>query len=199
MYFKNLTERIDSIPNYFISNILEHREKFKFNEDLRAIIGKGNKIQKFPDIDMQVLRRVNGISAFIMSQQYPILKNMVVIESMMASPADTEYADVVMPTRYLNRIGELFLIPISGKATIVSHEFSACELESGGVYRINNRINSRFICSKDFISVAFNFIDFDLKNYLMPHDLNSPFIRRSDEYIDPSMAPKHTKEPKDAY
>jgi hypothetical protein len=55
----------------------------------------------------------------------------------------------------------------------------------------NNRIGNRFFSSADFLCAGFTFLDFDLKNYLMPHDLNSPFVRRKDEYADPSLAPDY--------
>jgi hypothetical protein len=51
----------------------------------------------------------------------------------------------------------------------------------------------------NFLCAAFNYLDFDLKRYLMPHDLISPFVRRKDEYLDPGQAPANIEVPKDAY
>ena len=77
-------------------------------------------------------------------------------------------------------------------AKILSADFTGpSEIRSGSVFRINNRIGNRFFSSADFICAGFTFLDFDLKNYLMPHDLNSPFVRRKDEYADPSLAPDY--------
>jgi hypothetical protein len=188
MYFNNIAEHIDQVPNYFVSDIMTFSKDIIAEKDLRAIIGKGNTIQIFPKMTPQLQRTVTALSAYIISQQFPLLKNMVIHESLLVKMPAT-VGEILMPTRYLNRVGELFIVPIQGSGTIASAEFdSKVNLTVGQVTRINNRVNSRVVVSDDFVCAAFSFLDFDLKRYLMPHDLMSPFIRRKDEHIDPSAA-----------
>lgn len=192
MYFNSIIQTIDSIPQYFLDNILEEQDHINTELDKRAIIGKDNKIQGVNKMPLPLLRTVNAIGAYIYSQQYPLLKNLVINESMLCHPPETLTGDSSQHSRYLNRIGELFLVPIRGECKILSADFNfTAELKPGSIFRINNRIGNRFVSSADFLCVGFTFLDFDLKNYLMPHDLNSPFIRRKDEYADPSMAPDY--------
>ena len=118
---------------------------------------------------------------------------MVIYETMLCQPPESLVGDSSQHSRYLNRVGELFLIPITGQVKIATNDFNNASsiLAPGNIYRINNRIGNRFFSSADFLCAAFTFIDFDLKNYLMPHDLHSPFVRRKDEYADPSLAPDY--------
>ena len=150
-------------------------------------------------MDGQLQRTITQLGSYIQSQQYPILKHMVAYESLLITLPGA--SDIVMPTRYLCRVGELLVIPLKGKCEVLSDEFPGRidELAVGQVYRINNRINSRFNPSHDFLCAAFNYLDHDLKRYLMPHDLISPFIRRKDEHFDPTVAPDNIEVPKDAY
>jgi hypothetical protein len=192
MYFNNITQTIDSIPQYFLDNVLEHQTLIDTELDKRAIIGKDNKIQGVNKMSLPLLKSVNAIGAYIYSQQYPLLKNLVINEIMLCQPPELLTGDSSQHSRYLNRIGELFLIPIRGECKILSADFNfAANLKPGSVFRINNRIGNRFISSADFLCAGFTFLDFDLKNYLMLHDLNSPFIRRKDEYADPCLAPDY--------
>lgn len=192
MYFNNITETIDIIPQYFIDNILELSGLIDTKLDKRAILGKDNQIQHITRMPVNLIKHLNAIGAYVYSQQYPLLKNMVIYESMLCRPPESLIGESSQHSRYLNRIGELFLIPLQGSVKILTKDFNTTStLVPGSIYRINNRIGNRYIGSSDFLSAAFTFVDFDLKNYLMPHDLNSPFIRRRDEYSDPSLVPEY--------
>jgi len=192
MYFNNLTQTIDTIPRYFIDNVLEHELYIITEIDKRAIIGKDNKIQIIANMPAKLVKHVSAIGSYIYSQQYALLKNMVIYETMLCRPPVTLVGDSSQHSRYLNRIGELFLIPLKGQVKIATNDFNTTStLTPGNIYRINNRIGNRFFSSADFVCAAFTFLDFDLKNYLMPHDLHSPFVRRKDEYADPSLAPDY--------
>lgn len=192
MYFNNITETIDTIPRYFIDNLLEKSSLISTEDSFRMIVGKGNKIQDMYKMHVELIKPMIAISGYIYSQQYPILKNMVLHESMLMTPPPELTADTPQHSRYLNRIGELFLVPLTGEVKIATLDFpTPVILKPGNIYRINNRIGSRFYSSPDFLCAGFTFLDFDLKNYLMLHDLNSPFIRRKDEYADPSLAPEY--------
>jgi len=192
MYFNNLTQTIDTIPRYFIDNVLEQELHIITEIDKRAIIGKDNKIQIVTKMPVNLIRHVTAIGSYIYSQQYALLKNMVIYETMLCQPPATLVGDSSQHSRYLNRIGELFLIPLRGQVKIATNDFNTTgTLTPGNIYRINNRIGNRFFSSADFVCAAFTFLDFDLKNYLMPHDLHSPFVRRKDEYADPRLAPDY--------
>ena len=192
MYFNDLTQTIDTIPRYFIDNVLEHESQISTEIDKRSIIGKDNRIQIIAKMPANVIKHVSAIEAYIYSQQYPLLKNMVIYETMLCHPPESLVGDSSQHSRYLNRIGELFLIPLRGQVIIATNDFDTeSTLTPGNIYRINNRIGNRYFSSADFVCAAFTFLDFDLKNYLMPHDLHSPFVRRKDEYVDPSLAPAY--------
>lgn len=199
MYFKNLTELQGTVPNYFRKDILELENLIEPVAEGRAVLGRSNLIHAFPKMNPNLQKSVTQLSSYVQSQQYPIIKSMVVYESLLVSlPGDS---DIIMPTRYLCRVGELLVIPLKGSCEVLSTEFPGRidTMTAGNVYRINNRINSRFMPQDNFLCAAFNYLDFDLKRYLMPHDLISPFVRRKDEYLDPSLAPANIEVPKDAY
>jgi hypothetical protein len=133
-----------------------------------------------------------------LANSYPFLKNLVSYESGIVC-LDGNIAEVKMPTRYIARAGEQMIIPLSGSATVNSTEFPELfTLLPGTMYRFNNRVNSTFTASDDFLAVFVTLVDFDMKKYLLPHDWHSPYTRKKDEYLDPSLAPDIV-EPQPAY
>jgi len=194
MYFNNIVENVCNIPRYFIDDALEKRDLLRMLPDDRHIIGKKNKIQRFVLADAHIKNKITDVSTYIQSQQLPFLKNMVSYESGIAS-LDESTADIIMPTRYIARVGEQLIVPLSGTATVISSEFEdSATLIPGFVYRLNNRVNSTFTVSENFLTIFLSMIDFDLKRYLMPHDFNAPYTRKKDEYADAGAAPDIVEE-----
>lgn len=193
MYFNNLVETVSTVPNYFLTDILNLKHNIKLVPDERHIIGEGNKIQRFLNADPYVKLYISDISSFVVSQQMPFLKNMVSYESGIVAQ-NNNIAEIKMPTRYIARAGEQVIIPLSGTATVTSTEFNdTFTLSTGFVYRVNNRVNSTFTTSDDFLAVFVSLVDFDMKKYLLAHDWHSPYTRKKDEYNDPSIAPEVTE------
>ena len=200
MFFKNISEELGTVPEYMITDILVNGQHIAPTPDPRAVLGRANSVQGYAKMHPELQRTVTQVSAYILSQQIPLLKNMVVYESLLASiPAGP--SELKMPTRYLCRVGELVIAPLRGTLTMRSLEFPGVvnTMTPGHLYRINNRIDSYFEGSEDFIACCFNFLDFDLKRYLMLHDINSPFIRRQDEHVDPAEVAADPESPADAY
>jgi hypothetical protein len=194
MYFNNLVETISTIPNYFLTDILNLKHNIKLAPDERHIIGEGNKIQRFLNADLYVRSYISDITAFVVSQQLPFLKNMVSYESGIVAQ-NSNVAEIKMPTRYIARAGEQVIIPLSGTATVTSTEFNdTFTLSTGFVYRLNNRINSTFTTSDDFLAVFVSLVDFDMKKYLLAHDWHSPYTRKKDEYANSTLAPEVVEE-----
>jgi hypothetical protein len=189
MYFNNLIENVVSVPRYFIDDILSLKNSINLVEDKRRIIGQGNKILPFTTADIAVRYTMSEMSAFITSQHLPFLKNMVSYESGIASLTDR--ANIIMPTRYIARAGEQLIIPLNSSATVSSKEFEGTyTLVPGYAYRFNNRVNSTFSANPAFLTMFIFMVDFDMKKYLLAHDWNSPYTRKSDEYADPSLTPE---------
>lgn len=190
MYFKNITENIGQVPQYFVDDILENKNDIILDVGYRSFIGLGNKICQYGKMSFLLRKTTDSLGAYILSQQFPLLKNMVIVESVIVAPGSPA-ASIKMPTRYLNRVGELFIVPLSGSGKVKCHEFAESgNLSIGKITRINNRVNSEWTLSDNFIACAFTFLDFDLNKYLMPFDLNSPFVRRKDEFLNPELAPQ---------
>jgi len=199
MYFKNIAENVGILPDYMIKDIMAYESDIEPVKDYRAVLGKENLIQNFVKMSPDLQRQVTQVSSYILSLQLPILKEMVIYESLLVN-IPTVTSTIVMPTRYLCRVGELIIAPLKGGCVIESEEFpSSVAFKPGYLYRINNRVNSTFMATPDFLCVAFNLLDFDLRRYLMPHDLRSAFIRRKDEHLNPDEAPDKPGVPKDAY
>jgi hypothetical protein len=199
MFFNNIAETIGPVPEYMIRDIMANEVDIKPTDDPRTILGKGNAVQGFAKMNFNLQRTVTQLSGYLTSQQIPVLKEMVVYESLIVSIPGS-VSELTMPTRYLCRVGELIMIPLRGNVTINSGEFDEGVAMSAGIaYRINNRVNSSFYASPDFLAVCYNFLDFDLRRYLMPHDISSPYPRRRDEYVNPVQAPAEAEVPSDAY
>jgi hypothetical protein len=183
-----------------ISDILVNQADIATTADPRAILGKNNAVQGFGKMTQELQRTLTQISGYILSQQIPLFKNMVVYESLLVSVPD-RISRIEMPTRYLCRIGELVIVPLRGSITMSSDEFPLNDvtMTPGTMYRINNRMDSKFVASNDFLAACYNLLDFDLKRYLMPHDISSPFIRRQDEHVDPAAVVADPEVPADAY
>ena len=187
MYFNTLLENVASVPGYFIDDILNLRKSFKLIDDDRHILGQGNKILRFANADATVRYTMSEMTGFVTSQQLPFLKNMVSYESGIAGIAGS--ASIIMPTRYIARAGEQLIIPLNSPATLSSKEFEGiCTLTPGYAYRLNNRVNSTFVASDNFLAMFISMVDFDMKKYLLAHDWDSPYTRKKDEYIDSSRA-----------
>lgn len=199
MYFKNIAEKVGIVPEYMIKDIMAYDSDIQPVKDYRAVLGKENLIQNFAKMSPELQRQVTQVSSYILASQLPILKDMVIYESLLVNIPEVT-STIVMPTRYLCRVGELIIVPLRGGCVIDSEEFpSTLSFEPGNLYRINNRVDSTFMATPDFLCVAFNLLDFDLRRYLMPHDLRSAFIRRKDEHLNPNEAPDNPGVPKDAY
>lgn len=198
MYFNNLIEPTVSVPRYFIDDLLFLKKSFQLVPDERHILGQGNKIQRFLSAELSVKSALSDITAFAISQQLPFLRNFVSYESGIVS-LNGNVAEVKMPTRYIARAGEQLIIPLSGSASVISSEFpTPFTLSPGSMYRFNNRVNSTFTASDDFLAAFVSLVDFDMKRYLLPHDWHSPYTRKKDEYADPSLAP-NIAEPQPVY
>ena len=200
MFFNTISEAVGIVPQYMIADILVNNRDIVTNKDPRAVLGKENSIMGFGKMTGELQRTLTQVSAYILSQQIPEFKNMVVYESLLVE-IPTVFSKIEMPTRYLCRIGELVVVPLKGSLTMESDEFHNVKviMTPGTMYRINNRIDSRFTATPDFLAACYNLLDFDLKRYLMPHDISSPFIRRRDEYLDPEAAQPDPEVPADAY
>lgn len=199
MFFNNLSEEIGTVPEYMISDIMVNNQQIKPVPDSRPVLGQGNSIQGYAKMSTELQRALTQISAYIISQHIPLLKNMVVYESLLTSlPAGR--SELNMPTRYLCRVGELVIVPLCGSVSMHSAEFPGGNhiMTPGQLYRVNNRVNSCFESSEDFVACCFNFLDFDLRRYLMPHDVNSPFARHPDEIVTPSLT-ANSERPADVY
>lgn len=194
MYFNNLVETVSTVPNYFLTDILTLKNSIKLTPDERHIIGEGNKIQRFLNADPYIRSAISELTAFVISQQYPFLKNMVSYESGIVAPHSNK-AEIKMPTRYIARAGEQIIIPLTGTAMVASTEFNDSHtLSPGFVYRLNNRVGSTFTTSADFLAVFVSLVDFDMKKYLLPHDWHSPYTRKKDEYANSALAPEIVEE-----
>ena len=194
MYFNNTHESIGTIPQYFIDNFLECSGAIDPVLDQRVIIGEGNLIKGIGTMtNGALIKNILAITGYVYSQQFPLLKNMVAVEQLVCYPNPTLVSEGNQHSRYLARVGELILIPITGWLEVTSHEFptTGAVMVPGSLYRLNNRIPREYTTSADFMCIGLSFLDFDLSNYLMLHDLNSPFIRRRDEYADPSQVPEY--------
>lgn len=199
MFFKNPAEQLGTVPRYMINDLMSFRYAIAPTSDPRAVLGKSNEIQGFGKMNADLQKTVGQIGGYILGQQYPILREMVTYESLIVN-LPSSYSEIQMPTRYLCRVGELLMIPLRGSVTMYSREFNdPVTMTDGNIYRINNRVDSSFNSSPDFLAVCFNYLDFDLKRYLMLHDIMSPFARREDEYVDPSKAQPSLEAPQDAY
>lgn len=200
MFFKNISEELGIVPEYMIADILVNGKHIAPVPDPRAVLGRSNSVQGYAKMVPELQRVLTQVSAYIISQQLPLLKNMVVYESLLASIPDGK-SELKMPTRYLCRVGELVVVPLTGTLTMSSLEFPdiTSTMTPGKFYRINNRMDSNFEGSEDFVACCYNFLDFDLKRYLMPHDINSPFVRRQDEHINPADVAADPESPADAY
>jgi hypothetical protein len=200
MFFKNISEELGTVPEYMITDILVNDQHIAPAADPRSVLGKQNTVQGFGKMSAELQRTVTQISSYILSQQIPLLANLVVYESLIAG-MPTGHSELNMPTRYLCRVGELIVVPLKGTLTMQSTDFPGVinTMTPGKFYRINNRIDSYFESSKDFVACCYNFLDFDLKRYLMPHDINSPFIRRQDEHVNPAEVAADPESPADAY
>lgn len=194
MYFNSTHEVMGAIPQYFIDNFLECDSAINPVLDQRVIIGEGNLIRGIGTMtDGPLIKNILAITGYVYSQQFPLLRNMVAVEQLVCYPNPTLASEGNQHSRYLARVGELILIPITGQLEVTSHEFPVgnVPLVPGSLYRMNNRIPRLYTASADFVGVGLSFLDFDLSNYLMLHDLNSPFIRRKDEYADSSLVPEY--------
>jgi hypothetical protein len=186
MFFLDISEKLAEIPQYFIEDLMQEEKNFKFTEDNRCFIGKGSYTQKYVDSTAQTKTELSNILNFLYSQQFTVLKNLVASEiAIVNTPASPHVSPT--NTRYINRIGEQIIIPINYQISITSNEFKKSTiLDIGSIYRINSRTDLTFVSNANTIALSIIYIDFDLNKFLLPHDKNSVFPRRKDEYLDSS-------------
>lgn len=197
MYFKKLAEKLTDVPDYVIEYMTDYIPEMqeKAVPSLRKIFGDQSKILSFKNSSVELQNHLEFVQHFVMSQQYDFLKNLIPYErSCMLPGKDSDITTI--PNRYINRIGESIIIPISGKCSIQCDEFShvAQEINVGEVWRYNTRVPMNFKYSDNFVCIIITYIDFDMSHYLMPFDVHGIFPRRRDEWIDSTLEDFKNKE-----
>lgn len=188
MFFTGIIEQLGNIPNYFVEDLLDFKKEMKFDKDNRNLLARGTTTQTFMTASPAVKMEITNIVYYILSQQYTVLKNCVPIETALIQ-APNLIMEAPLTPRYICRAGEQIVLPLNGSISINSSEFKKTEvLTPGTIYRINNRVPATMVAEEHFLALTIMFLDFDLKKYLLPHDLNSPFTRQKDEFVDPSKA-----------
>ena len=185
MYFKGLIEHYGTLPKYFVDDIIQFSNQFKFNHGRRNIIGAHNLLMAGSAMSVELVTNVNFLLSYISSQHFDILKHKVVYEKTLVKPGARMDSYDFPTNRYVNRIGESIFAPIQGSAIIRSKEFpnGSGEMTVGNIYRVNTRCVAEFETTDDFVVAVYTYGDFDMYKYLMPHDFNGPFPRRVDENL----------------
>lgn len=197
MYFKQLAEKLGDAPDYVIEYLNDYIPEIKTKSisDSRFIFGDKTKILALRDSSPELKDHIEFLQQFIMSQQFEILKHRVPYERSVVLPGvgiDTSN----VPNRYINRIGEFIVMPITGMCNIKSPEFGDVpqEMKVGELWRYNTRIPMTYEYSDDFCGIVINYVDFDLTHYLMPFDVHGLFPRRRDEWFDSKLEDFKNKE-----
>lgn len=186
MFFKEVINKLGTVPQYMIYDIVKYKNDINCVADKRALLGIGSDVLSYVSASQDLQTSTLFLRDYISSQHFSCLKNMVPIETAIVVLPNTIH-ESPKKSRYLCRVGEQIVIPLINTMSITSSEFGISEtLETGSIYRLNNRISSVYVGEENFLALTFLFIDFDMKKYLLPHDLNSPFEKQKDEFLDPS-------------
>jgi hypothetical protein len=187
MYFKQLAEKLGDVPDYVIEYLTDYipEIKAKAAPDSRLIFGDKTKILALRDSSVELKDHIEFLQQYIMSQQFEILRNRIPYERSGIIPS-TSIDSTNLPNRYINRIGEFIVMPISGNCSIKCPEFGNVpqEMRVGELWRYNTRVPLTYEYSDDFCGIVINYVDFDLSHYLMPFDVHGLFPRRRDEWFD---------------
>lgn len=188
MYFKKLADKLGEVPDYVIEELEDCLSEIRTDakhSPLRLIFGNLTKILAFRDSSMELKEKVDFIQYYIMSQQFAVLKDKIPYERTCIIPG-TAVDTSILPNRYINRIGESIVLPITGSCSIKCDEFENIPqvMKVGELWRYNTRVPLTYEFSDDFVAVVITYVDFDLSHYLMPFDVHGIFPRRRDEWID---------------
>ena len=186
MYFKNLVEKLGEYPDYISEYMAKYQGEVqeRGKPDLRKIMGEKTRILALRDATQELREKIEFIQNYIMSLQLPVLKEKIPYERSAMVPGNS-VDTTAMPNRYLNRVGEVVVVVLSGSVDIFSSEFSdSATLKAGCFYRLNARVPMSYTYSQDFYAVVIAYLDFDLAHYCMPFDLYGTMPRRRDEFLD---------------
>lgn len=190
MYFKKLAEQLGEVPDYVVENLLGTVDEVTAGSKVspRKIFGEKTKILAFRDSSTSLKALIEFLQDYISSQHYECLKNKIPYERSSCLSGDpTDQTN--LPNRYINRIGEMIVVPIRGSCKISSEEFDNVEeFKVGEIWRYNSRIPMNYEYTRDFYCIVIGYVDFDLSHYLMPFDVHGMFPRRKDEFLDSTEA-----------
>lgn len=186
MYFNNLAEKLYDAPDYIIEYITKFQKEIRTNakKDFRQILGIKTLLYSYKNARQEIKEEFEFLQNYIMSQQPEILKNRVPYERTMVM-VENLTDETVLPTRYINRIGENIILVVTGSVTLTSGEFPGeFKMQAGEIWRYNSRVPVTYEYTPNFLGVVISYVDFDLTHYLMPFDVHGNMPRRRDEYAD---------------
>lgn len=173
-------------PKYMVDDIMALSDQFDFKPGIRNMIGEKNLLMPGSVMQKDLVNNLNFLLNYIISQHYPILKDKIIYEKTICRSGARVDSYDFPKLRYVYRVGETIMVPLSGTGTIKSEEFPSdtTEFKIGNMYRVNTRCAAQIVSSDDFIVANFTLVDFDMYKYLMPHDMHGYFPRRKDEMFD---------------
>lgn len=181
MFTKECITNICPIYDYQIEYLKQSLLQENLKPSSRAFISKNNSMYS-----AHSLPGVSYVSAYIGSQQHPMLKNFVPRRHHIMSQQDAPNLEIFFNTTYFDRIAHFLMVPITGSVTYQYTEGPKIigTLTPGSAYILNNRSPRHIVdISSDYLCYISLWLDFDLMFFLKEYDGNSKIERKADEYF----------------
>lgn len=191
MHFLNNFQVLGKLPNYLIGDFLELAKAITptFKTVDRAVLCPNNSLLYLRSLDGQALLTANACFSKAISYLYPFcaefLEEKIPIERAMCASKKTDATEKFYGRRFIERVGEKVIIPLTGAATYTFYprlgEPQEFQLKVGEIIRVNDRINTSFKTDALFVAAVINFLDIDLDHFLTAQDKQAIFELAIDE------------------
>lgn len=178
MFFSSCVEEVAPIYQYQLDYLSQGLSELKPTS--RAFASKTNSVYS-----KHSSAATSYVSAYIASQQHPMLLNYVPRRHHVIEQASEPDRTVFYNMTYFDRVSHLVIVPLTGS---VSYQWSegpkrVAHLEPGKAYIVNNRapraVTAMELPYRCYVAL---WLDFDLMFYLKEYDGNGQIERKKDEY-----------------
>jgi hypothetical protein len=184
MFFNQAIEKLGHMPNNLIEPILAQGNSFNIEVDIRKYFGVNSTGSTFANMTPRLQSTVRAAEAYVSEQKFPILQGRYAVESGLCNMFPTWPGFIRFPTRLIYRLSEQIVIPILGEATVNSTEFKQTVImETGSIYRLNNRTESEIVAQDNFLALVFIYLDGKNIKERSREELGEMCARQRDEYL----------------
>ena len=182
MYFNEIVTNLSAFPQSIIDGMLAQSGSIIIEKDSRKYFGLNTTGVISANMSLRLKGAIVPALDYIKEQEYSCLKGMTAYQIGICNIQPGWPGFIQYPTKFLYTISEQIVIPLMSDATVTLANKNRI-IESGNVYRFNNRVESTIIASPDFLALVIIYLDSDVYGHVPDVMMNTLWPRQKHEVI----------------